>query len=414
MLEHLSERGRKWVRTLPPLVKAHFDHFYNMYDKDKNPKGLINMGTAESHLVDREICELLRKSSERMHLTGENIHYNKFEGSEEFRTAIAKHWQKIIFGDDSSTVISKDNVATCAGCTVALENLAMLLAEPGDVFLVPAPFYSGFIDDINERAGVLAVGVPCDKALEREAFEIALAEQNKAGKKVRAILFSSPNNPIGTVYKAEAVQNIISFAMDHDLDIISDEIYAQTVFDPLARFISTMKLVPKEYLHRVHVTSSFAKDFVLSGFRTGFCISFNPCIMQGMGSLTYYSSVSSHTQTLLTELLGAPELGDVMQLSRDRLRRAHGIIEKGLQDIGVKTMKAEAGIFVFGDFSAFMDQKAFAAEHVLWEKIYQELMINISPGQLFGTETPGWFRACYAFDEDTVEEVCRRLASLSK
>ena len=95
MLEYLSERGRKWVRTLPPLVKAHFDNFYNMYDKEKNPNGLINMGTAESHLVNNEICDLLRKSAERMDLTGYNIHYNKFEGQRRipysYRRALAEH-----------------------------------------------------------------------------------------------------------------------------------------------------------------------------------------------------------------------------------------------------------------------------------------------------------------------------------
>ncbi|MFQ9891680.1 MAG: aminotransferase class I/II-fold pyridoxal phosphate-dependent enzyme [Emergencia sp.] len=306
MIEYLSERGKKWVRTLPPLVKAHFDNFYNMYDKDKNPNGLINMGTAESHLVNKEVCDLLRKSAERMDLTGYNIHYNKFEGSDEFRTAIANHWQKIIFGEDSDVVLTKDNVATCAGCTVALETLAMLLAEPGDVFLIPAPYYSSFVDDINERAGVIPVGVPCDENLDRAGFEEAYERVTKEGKRVRAILFSSPNNPIGTVYKKEAVQHVIDFAMEHDIDIISDEIYAQTVFDPEAEFISTLKLVPEAYRHRVHVTSSFAKDFVLSGFRTGMCFSFNPNIIQGFASITYYSCVSSHTQSLLTAMLKSP------------------------------------------------------------------------------------------------------------
>ena len=414
MLEFLSERGRKWVRTLPPLVKAHFDNFYNMYDKETNPKGLINMGTAESHLVNTEVCDLLRKASERMALTGYNIHYNKFEGSDEFRSAIAGHWQKIVFGDDSAVRLDKENVATCAGCTVALETLAMLLAEPGDVFLIPAPYYSSFVDDINERAGVIPVGVPCDETLDGDAFEEAYAKTVKEGKRVRAVLFSSPNNPIGTVYKEEAVRGLLDFAMEHDLDVISDEIYAQTVFDPEAEFVSTMKLVPASYRHRVHVTSSFAKDFVLSGFRTGLCISFNPCIIQGFASIIYYASVSSHTQSLLTALLRSPELPGIMELSRQRLAVAYHIIAGGLAAIGVPTMKAQAGIFVMADFSAYMEKQEFEAEHVLWEKIYHELMINVSPGQLFGCDRPGWFRACYAFDQDTVEEACRRLATLKK
>ena len=414
MREYLSERGKKWVRTLPPLVKAHFDNFYNMYDKETNPKGLVNMGTAESHLVNKEVCNLLRKSAEHMDLTGYNIHYNKFEGSDEFRTAIANHWQKIIFGEDRNVVLGKEQVATCAGCTVALETLATLLAEPGDAFLIPAPYYSSFVDDINERAGVLAVGVPCDETLSRDAFEKAYEKLTREGKRVRAVLFSSPNNPIGIVYKEEAVRGLLDFAMDHDLDVISDEIYAQTVFDSEADFVSTMKLVPASYRHRVHVTSSFAKDFVLSGFRTGMCFSFNPSIIQGFASITYYSSVSSHTQSLLTALLGEPELGEIMELSRRRLAKAYHIFSEGLADMGIPTMKSQAGIFVMADFSDYLEKQEFAAEHVLWEKIYNELMINVSPGQLFGCDRPGWFRACYAFDEDTVEEACRRLRTLKK
>ena len=56
MLEYLSERGRKWVRTLPPLVKAHFDNFYNMYDKEKNPNGLITV--SYTHLTLPTICSV--------------------------------------------------------------------------------------------------------------------------------------------------------------------------------------------------------------------------------------------------------------------------------------------------------------------------------------------------------------------
>lgn len=312
MLEYLSERGKKWVRTLPPLVKAHFDNFYNMYDKDTNPGGLINMGTAESHLVNREVCALLRKAADRMDLTGYNLHYNKFEGSDEFRSAIAAHWQKVIFGADSDVVLIKDNVATCAGCTVALETLATLQAEPGDVFLIPAPYYSSFVDDINERAGVIAVGVPCDETLDRNAFEAAYERVTAEGRRVRAVLFSS------------------------------------------------------------------------------------------------------HTQSLLRALLQSPELEGVMDLSRQRLKTAYEIMTKGLADIGVPTMKAQAGIFIMVDFSAYMDKQEFAEEHVLWQKIYNDLMINVSPGQLFGCDRPGWFRMCYAFEEDTVKEACRRLATLKK
>lgn len=123
---------------------------------------------------------------------------------------------------------------------------------------------------------------------------------------------------------------------------------------------------------------------------------------------------SSHTQSLLRALLQSPELEGVMDLSRQRLKTAYEIMTKGLADIGVPTMKAQAGIFIMADFSAYMDKQEFAEEHVLWQKIYNDLMINVSPGQLFGCDRPGWFRMCYAFEEDTVKEACRRLATLKK
>jgi aspartate/methionine/tyrosine aminotransferase len=412
MLELLSERGRSNVKDMPALVQAHFSTLNDMYDSQQNPNGHINMGTAETRLVDKEVIELLEKTQARMKLIPKNIHYDLFHGSIEFRTAIANHWQNIIFGKDSERRLSPDNIVACAGCSVALEMLATMICDPGDVVLIPAPYYSGFVDDINARAEVVPVGVHCGTDLEKSHFESALAEQTKNGKRVRAVLFSSPNNPVGTVYSKEAINHVIEFCMENDLDIISDEIYAQTVHDPNAKWVSTLKLVPKEYMHRVHVTSSFAKDFALSGFRTGFAISFNPDLLKGMQTITYYSAVSTHTQALLTALMKAPELPSVMKTSRERMHVAYKLMEKGLNDMGVKTLPAQAGIFIFGDFSSYLEEPEFAKEHVLWEKIFGTLKVNISPGQFFDAPTPGWFRACYAQEPAVVEEACKRLSTL--
>ncbi|MDO4721085.1 MAG: aminotransferase class I/II-fold pyridoxal phosphate-dependent enzyme [Peptostreptococcaceae bacterium] len=414
MLEFLSKRGKTNVKDLPALVKAHFNALKDLYDPVSNPEGYINMGTAETKLVDGELIELMKKIMDRLHIEPSNLHYNKFHGSDQFRQAIAKHWQKVVFAGREGGSLTKDNIAVTAGCTAALEMLATLLGDEGDVFLIPAPYYSSFTDDINERAGVIPEAVYCTENLEKEVFYRKIKELKAEGKNVRCVLFSSPNNPVGTVYKKEALKNIIDFCMENNLDLISDEIYAETVFDPEAKFISVMSLVPEEYMHRVHVTSSFAKDFALSGFRTGLCISFNREIIRGMENITYFGSVSSITQTILKELLKAPELEELMKLNRQRLRKTCALMKQGLAEIGVVTKKAEAGIFLWADFRPFMNKTEFEEEFVLWEKIYNELKINISPGQLFASEEPGWFRICYADDIRCVQEACRRLASLRK
>lgn len=414
MIQFLSERGRSLVKDMSPLMHADFSTRDNLYNPESNPGGYINMGTAETHLINEEILELLSKIQNRMELKPKHIHYDFFHGSIDFRTAIADYWQTLIFGQNSDRTLTAENISLGTGCSLALEKLAIMLGDPGDVFLIPTPYYSGFEDDINHRAGIIPKGVHCGIDLSKSAFEAAFEEQRQQNKKVRAVLLSSPNNPVGTVYEPEAIKSLISFCMEHDIDMICDEIYAQTIHDPNANWISALNLVPDEYLHRVHVTSSFAKDFALSGLRTGFVISFNTDMMKGMATLSYFSAVSTHTQALLTELLKAPETPGIVQRNKEQLRKGYDLMKESLNDMGIETLPAQGGIFIFADFSDFMEKAEFSEEFVLWEKIFGELKVNISPGQLFDAPKPGWFRICFAQDPAIVAEACKRLKKLKK
>lgn len=414
MKENLSQRGRGLVKDMSPLMHADFSTRGDQYHPESNPRGHINMGTAETHLINDEVIGLLRTVQDRMPLTPKTLHYDYFHGSVEFRQAIASYWQKLIFGAAEPIRLTPDNVVAGAGCSLALEMLATMLGDPGDAFLIPAPYYSGFVDDIHDRAGVVPVAVQCGSDLERAPLEAAWREQTEKGVTVKAVLFSSPNNPTGAVYSPDAVRGLIAFCMDKNIDLISDEIYAQTIHDPSAQWTSTLALTPEEYRERVHATTSFAKDFALSGFRTGFALSFNEDLLKGMRGLAYYSAVSTHTQALLAELLRAPEVPDILRRNRETLREAYERMMACLRKMDVDVMPAQGGIFVMADFSAYMQASTFEAEFSLWETIHQKLRLNISPGRLFEAPAPGWFRICFAHPPEVVEEACRRLAELGK
>ena len=414
MKESLSVRGQSKVKEMSPLMHADFSTRDKLYDPVTRPDGYINLGTAETHLINDEVIELIYKLQNRMKLTSKHIHYDFFHGSIDFRTAIAKHWQHLIFGEDTKRQLTLENVVIGAGCSLALEMLATMLGDPGDVFLVPAPYYSGFEDDFSERAQIELAPVNCGPTMDPAAFEAVYQAKVAEGKKVVGILYSSPNNPIGTVYTPEALKNAIDFAMKYKLEIVSDEIYAETIHDSKTKWVSSYTIVPDEYLEHVHVTSSFAKDFAVSGFRTGFALSFNLDLLKGMQNLSYYSGVSTHTQALLTEMLSAPELPELIQMNRAALSKSYKKMEKALNDMDVKTLPAEGGIFIFADFSAYMDDNTFEAENALWQKIFGDLKLNISPGRIFAAPTPGYFRLCYAQAEPIMDEVIRRLGTLEK
>ncbi|MEL5896638.1 aminotransferase class I/II-fold pyridoxal phosphate-dependent enzyme [Clostridium sporogenes] len=408
----LSKRGMANVKDMSPLMHADFSTRDKRYNPTTRKDGYINLGTAETHLIDDEIINLLYKLQNTIKLESKHLHYDFFHGSENFRTAIANHWEKVIFGDEKNRKIMPDNIVVGSGCSLALEMLATMLGDPGDVFLVPAPYYSGFEDDFSERAKIELVPVHCGENMDKDVFEKVYNEQVSKGKKVVGVLYSSPNNPTGTVYSEAALRNVIDFSMKHNLDIVSDEIYAQTIHDPSAKWISTLKLVPDSYIEHVHVTSSFAKDFALSGFRTGFAISFNKDLIKGMQNLAYYSGVSTHTQALLTELLMSKDLPKLMEDNRKQLYISYKRIEEALNKLDIKTKKAQGGIFIFAHFGKYLEENTFEGENKLWEKMFGDLRLNISPGKIFAADEPGWFRICYALEPSIIEEVIRRLSTL--
>lgn len=412
MKQFLSKRGCNYVKDMPPLMEAHFSIVDKLYHPKLRTDGYINMGTAETHLIDKEICALVNKVQSRLEIKSEHIHYDFSYGTYDIRSAISEYWQKLIFKDDSIKRIKPENIIITTGCSGALEMLSIMLGDPNDVFLIPTPFYSGFCDDINGRALLDPVGVHAGTHLSIDAFEKALNEQKEKGRTVRCVLLSSPNNPAGTVYSAQELKNLIDFCIINNLDIISDELYAQTIHDPSAVFVSVLELVPEFYLHRVHVTGSFSKDFALSGFRTGFIISYNTDMIKGLQVLSYYSSVSNHTQSLLAALLRNPELPDVLSNGRKLLRRNFIEMTESLASIGVETMPAQGGIFLFSNFAKYMEDYDYQSEFILWEKLFYEKKINITPGQLFRSKEPGWFRICSAHPVAEVDEACRRFKTL--
>jgi len=413
MKQLLSKRGQANVKELPFLMHAHFSALGDMFS-EKNPDGHINLGTAENRLIDQIMIDLLGKVHTRLKLTGENIHYNLFHGAEYFRKAIADYWQKVWLGPDNQRKIDGKNIVVTCGCSEALEMLAYGLCNPGEAILIPRPYYSGFVHDIQSRAGVIPVGVKCGTEMSVEAFEKALDEQKKKGLTVRAVLFSSPNNPLGHVYSEQAIKNVISFCMANNLDIISDEIYAQTIYDPNVTWVSTLKLVPEEYKHRVHVTGGFAKDFTLSGFRVGFFHSYNSALVNCGQEISYFSCVSSHTQALLAELMRAPELPEVIKTSKAELYKAHNYVIAMLGRHGIKATPGQAGIFILVDMRRYMKGDSPEAEIDLWRHLYEQYKINMSPGALFEAEDYGIFRICFAHPTNMMEELDKRFERLAQ
>ena len=156
-----------------------------------------------------------------------------------------------------------------------------------------------------------------------EELEVAsdMAEKNilKKGKKVKMLLLTNPNNPLGTVYSPNVVMSAINWAKSRKMHTIMDEIYALSVQSssdhrdsyPLSLdqkqssydFISVINLLDNDLGDDVHFVWALSKDFGASGFRIGILYTQNELVLRALSNLNIFSCVSHPMQLIMADFL---------------------------------------------------------------------------------------------------------------
>jgi aspartate/methionine/tyrosine aminotransferase len=166
---------------------------------------------------------------------------------------------------------------------------------------------------------------------------------------------------------------------------------------------------------RVHVVYGFAKDFGLSGLKTGVLHSENSVVIQAAQKCAYFHPVSMQSQRTLANLLSNPDLGGFLNLMRSRLHRSFERAATSLSDCGIEFLSPEGGIVLWLDLRSFLNPCTLEEELRLCHNVFDSCRVSISPGQAFHCAEPGWFRLCFTVPPDHLEEgmtrLCRYLAA---
>ncbi len=161
--------------------------------------------------------------------------------------------------------ISPEQVLVAPGCKMALSLAMMALIEPGDEVLYPDP---GFPIYPSFTRGLGAKAVPFS-LIEENEFQPDLDEiAAKITGKTRVLIFNSPNNPTGTVFDDQALEGIAALAIQHDLWVLTDEIYARIVFNGDYKSISLLPGMAE----RTIIIDGFSKSFAMTGWRLGYAV----------------------------------------------------------------------------------------------------------------------------------------------
>lgn len=150
------------------------------------------------------------------------------------------------------------------GAIEAITATILAITNPGDEVIIPEPTYTSY-REVLTLAGCKTVFVPLDESKEW-AFD--LEKYKKAiTPKTKAIFYCNPNNPTGTVYSKEQLLGLAELAKEHDLYLISDEVYKDFIYDDRDRF--SLAQIP-ELRERLIRINSFSKSFAMTGWRVGY------------------------------------------------------------------------------------------------------------------------------------------------
>ncbi|XP_057450003.1 1-aminocyclopropane-1-carboxylate synthase-like [Lotus japonicus] len=390
----------------------------NPFHPTKNPNGVIQMGLAENQLASDLVQHWIKSHPKASICTPEGVRHFKaianfqdYHGLPEFREAVAKFMART---RGNRVTFDPDRVVMSGGATGAHEVTAFCLADPGDAFLVPTPYYAGFDRDLRWRTGIQLVPVICESSnnfkLTKQALEAAFENATEENIRIKGLLITNPSNPLGTILDRETLRTLVSFINEKQIHLVCDEIYAATVFSNPG-FTSIAEIIEQEQdiecdLDLIHIVYSLSKDMGFPGFRVGIIYSYNDAVVNCARKMSSFGLVSTQTQFLLASMLSDDVFVDqFLRESAKRLGERFAIFCRGLGQVSIKCLQSNAGLFLWMDLRNLLEKPTFEAEMELWRVIIHQVKINISPGSSFHCSEPGWFRVCYANMDDRAVEV---------
>ena len=319
-------------------------------------------------------------------------HYGPAAGLPEFRKAIAESWKA-----RRNIPCEAANVVVTPGAKQVLLFAMMALLEPGDEILIPSPAFPNYAS-IARFLEAKVVPVPF---LPEKGFDLDLdALRERITSRSRAIILNSPHNPTGGVLPLATLHAVRELALQHDLAVITDDIYGDMVYDGAFTSIASLPGM----FERTIVVDGFSKTYAMTGWRLGFGI-MNAELAKHMATLMNNSTSCTATfvQRAGLAALQGPQADVHAMIAEFKQRRE--VVVKGLNAIpGVScTMPA-------GAFYAFprIDGTGLKSGEIA-DRLLDEAGVVTLPGTGFGEEGEGYIRLSYANSIPNLEEGLRRI-----
>lgn len=349
-------------------------------------RDVINMSVGEP---DFDAPEVVQAAATAMVRSGK-VRYTPAEGTLSLRRAVARH-----LSETRNLAFDPSEITICHSAKHALSGAALALIEPGDEVLLLLPAWVSYVEIVKFAGGTsVAVEPRKDLGPDLDAIRKAIT------KNTRGILINSPCNPSGYVMSAAETRALAEIAIEHDLWIISDEIYRRLVYEgePAASPASAGDAARA----RTVIVDGASKSYAMTGYRIGY--------------LAAPREIAAAVARLHSQLTGCPnavsqaafeaalerEPAEVATMCAEFDRRRRVIIA-GLRHLGLETPWPRGAFYAFPDVSPWLDRRGSAG---FCEDLLEQQDLAVVPGSAFGVDSA--VRLSYATSVATIERALAR------
>ena len=377
--EYISQKARD---ISPSGIRKYFDLLSSI-------DGAISLGVGEPDFV----TPWPMRAAGIMAIEKGFTMYTSNRGMPELREAVAKYHRKFY----NLKYDPKSEILVTTGSSEALDLAFRAILDPGDEVIMSDPHYVAYPVCVSLAGGV-PVPVP---TYEKNNFELMPADiRKKLTPRTTTILMSFPSNPTGAVMPKKLLLEIAKIAVEHDLLVVSDEIYARLTYDAEHTCMASLPGMKD----RTILIGGFSKAFAMTGWRVGFSLA-NAEITEAMLKVHQYTMMCA---PIMGQLAAVEALKDsnnkeveAMLAEYDRRRR---VIVKGFRDLGLSCFEPKGAFYAFPNIkSTGMTSEEFA------EGLLTEEKVAVVPGSVFGKCGQGYIRCCYATSMPEIEEALKRI-----
>jgi len=409
----LSERARN-IKPSPTLA-------INAKAKAMKAAGVdvVNFGVGEP---DFDTPENIKEAAIKAIRDG-FTKYTPVGGIDPLKDAIVEKFRK-----DNGLEYSREEVIVSCGAKHSLYNIAQALYGSGDEVIIPAPYWVSYPDQVLYGSGDEVI-IPAPywvsypdqvllndaapvfvKTYEKDKFMLkAVALKSHITKKTKAIILNSPSNPTGLTYDRKTLEDIASIALEHNLYVISDEIYEKITYDGFVH--ASIASLENEIKNRTLIVNGLSKAYAMTGWRIGYTAG-SKDIIKAMTNIQSQSTSNptSIAQKAAVEALTGPQDFIKIMLAEFDKRRKYLVSELNAIS-GISCLTPTGAFYAFPNTSKLYGKQAdgekISSSSRLALYLLEKANVAVVPGDAFGDDN--YIRLSYATSMENIKKGVKRI-----